>query len=96
MYPWLMGGNVEERILREEGDRKAGRMVGGYPPEEVRKQQKDWAKKIVRALCSNFRETGDDDGRTGMDAHFYPTLKWLKLDPNVGTIHVLIVEPFTD
>lgn len=96
LHPWLMHGDVEARIQREEADRAAGRMSGGYPPDELRKQQREWAKGIVRALCQNFREKDDEDGRTGMEAHFYPTLKWMKLDPAAGTIHVFIVEPYTD
>ena len=94
--PWLLHGDVETRIRREEADRAAGRMSGGLSPDALRKEQRDWAKKIVRALCQNFREKGDDDGRKDMEAHFYPTLKWLKLDAKAGTIHVFIVEPFTD
>lgn len=96
MYPWLMHGDVEERIKREEADRAAGRMIGGMPPDALRKEQRDWALKIVRALCQNFREKDDDDGRTGEYAHFYPTLKWLMLDQKKGTIHAFIVEPYTD
>ena len=95
-HPWLLHGDVESRIDREEADRAAGRMMGGYPPDELRKQQREWAKKIARALCQNFREKDDDDGRAGMEAHFYPTLQRLKLDGNAGTIHVFIIEPFTD
>lgn len=94
--PWLMYGDLEPRILREEADRKAGRMFGGTSPDDLRKNQRDWAKKIVRALCQQFREKDDDDGRTGMEAHFYPTLKSLKLDGKAGTIRAFIVEPYTD
>lgn len=94
--PWLMYGELEKRIAEEEGWRKEGKMMGGTPPDVLRKERDDWAKKIARSLCQNFREKNDDDGRTGMDAHFYPTLKWMKLDDKAGTIHVLIIEPFTD
>ena len=94
--PWLLHGDVEVRIKREEADRAAGRMSGGYPPDELRKQQRDWAGKIVRALCQNFREKDDDDGLTGMEAHFYPTLKSLTLDGKAGTIRVFITERYTD
>jgi len=31
-----------------------------------------------------------------MEAHFYPTLRSLRIDAKAGTIHVLIIEPFTD
>ena len=96
LHPWLMYGDVESRIKREEADRAAGRMMGGSPPDELRKQQREWAQKIIRALCQNFREKDDDDGRKDMEAYFYPTLKWLKLDAVAGTIHAFIVEPFTD
>lgn len=96
MHPWLFGGDVEAQIKRDEAWRAEGRMSGGDSPDQLRSQQREWAKKIVRALCQNFREKDDDDGRTGMEAHFYPTLKWLKLDPAEGTIHVFIVEPYTD
>lgn len=96
LHPWLMHGDVEVRIKQDEALRAAGRMSGGYPPDQLRTEQREWAKKIVRALCQNFREKDDDDGRTGMAAHFYPTLKWLKLDPKAGTIHAFIIEPFTD
>lgn len=94
--PWLMYGDVESRIAREEADRKAGRMMGGHTPDQLRKEQRDWAKSIIRALCQNFREKDDDDGRKDMEAHFYPTLKWLKLDGKAGTIHAFIIEPYTD
>lgn len=94
--PWLMCGDVEARIAREEADRKAGRMSGGMSPDQLRKSQRDWAKGIVRALCQNFREKDDDDGRKDMEAYFYPTLKFLKLDGQAGTIHVFIIEPYTD
>jgi len=94
--PWIMHGDVEKRIAEEEALRKAGKMYGGSPPDDLRKQQREWAKMMVRALCQNFREKDDQDGRTGMEAHFYPTLKALKLDAKEGTIHAFIVEPFTD
>ena len=94
--PWLMYGDVEARIEREEAARKAGRMSGGMSPDQLRKGQRDWAKGIVRALCQQFREKDDDDGRKDMEAHLYPTLKFLKLDGKAGTIHVFIIEPYTD
>lgn len=96
LHPWLMYGDVESRIKQEEKWRAEGRMSGGETPEQLRAGQREWAKSIVRALCQNFREANDDDGRTGMTAHFYPTLKTLKIDPAAGTIHVFIVEPYTD
>ena len=97
LFPWVQNGDVEARIAREEADRKAGRMSGGYPPDELRKQQREWAKGLVRALCQqNFREKDDDDGRTGAEAHFYPTLKSLDIDHRAGTVRALIIEPFTD
>ena len=94
--PWLMHGDVEARIVREEADRAAGRMYGGQKPDDLRKRQREWAKRIVRALCQNFREKDDDDGRTGMEAHFYPTLTSLNLDSKAGTIRAFIVERYTD
>lgn len=96
LHPWLLHGDVEARIKKEESMRASGQMRGGTPPDGLRQEQREWAKKIVRGLCQNFREKDDDDGRTGMDAHFYPTLKWLKLDHKAGTIHAFIVEPYTD
>ena len=96
LKPWLMHGDVEKRIVEEEAMRKSGQMLGGETPDHLRKSQREWAKKIVRALCQNFREKDDDDGRTDMAAYFYPTLQWLKLDPKAGTIHVFIIEPYTD
>ena len=96
LHPWLMYGDVESRIQREEAQRAAGKMYGGPSPDDLRSGQREWAKKIVRALCQDFREKGDDDGRTEMEAHFYPTLKSLRLDPKAGTIHAFIVEPFAD
>lgn len=96
LQPWVLYGNVEARIKREEADRKAGRMSGGESPEKIRRTQREWGKKIVRSLCQNFREKDDDDGRTGMEAHFYPTLQSLKIDPKTGTIHAFIIEPYTD
>lgn len=94
--PWLMGGDVEANIKRDAALRAEGRMFGGYSPDETRKAQRDWAKKIVRALCQDFREASDEDGRTGMEAHFYPTLKSLTVDAKAGTIRAFIVEPYTD
>lgn len=94
--PWLMHGDVETRIEEEETLRGDGKMFGGMPPDELRAAQREWAKSIVRVLCQNFREKDDDDGRKGMDAHFYPTLKSLKIDGKAGTIRAFIVEPFTD
>ena len=94
--PWLMHGDVETRIVREEADRKAGRMSGGQSPDQLRKSQRDWAKGILRALCQNFREKDDEDGRNGSEAFFYPTLRSLKLDGKSGTIRAFIVEPYTD
>lgn len=96
MHPWLMHGDVEKTIKREEADRAAGRMFGGIPPDELRKQQREWALGLVRSLCQRFREKTDDDGRTGMEAAFYPTLKSLVIDHKVGTIRAFIVEMYTD
>lgn len=96
LFPWIMLGDVEATILREEADRATGKMVGGYPPDARRKQQRDWAKKLVSALCQNFREKDDEDGRTGMEAAFYPTLKSLTIDHKTGTVRALIVSLFTD
>jgi hypothetical protein len=59
-------------------------------------EQRLWAKRVIRALCCDFREADDKDGRTGMEAAFYPTLKVLELNPAQGTIHCLIVEAYTD
>lgn len=95
-FPWMNGGDVEAVIKQEEAARADGNMFGGYPPDKLRTMQKDWAKSLVRALCQNFRERGDDDGKVGMEAHFFPTLKSLKIDPVAGTVRVLIIEPFTD
>lgn len=96
--PWLMGGDVEARIAKETAMRAAGNMLGGENPEQIRKFQREWCKKIIRALCQNFREKGDDDGKTEgtMEAHFFPTLKSLKIDGKAGTITAFIIEPFTD
>jgi hypothetical protein len=86
MAPWVMFGDVEKQIVRDEAERKAGRMSGGQSPEQLRAGQRDWAKKIVRVLCQNFREKGDDDGQVeGSEcAYFYPTLKTLKIDASAG------------
>lgn len=94
--PWLMYGDIEAQIVRDEAARKAGTMSGGMSPDQLRKGQRDWAKKIIRALCQDFREKDDDDGRKDMSAYFYPTLKSLKLDAKAGTILAFIIEPFTD
>lgn len=96
MHPWLMGGDVEAKITKDEAARAAKTMFGGMSPDALRSQQRDWAKRVVRGLCQNFREESDDDGRSGMDAAFYPTLKWLKLDHAKGTIHAFIIERYTD
>lgn len=94
--PWTMFGDVERRITQEEAARKAGNMMGGNTPDGLRKQQRDWAKSIVTALCRKFREPKDEDGRTGMEAAFYPTLKKLSIDHQKGTIRAFIVEAYTD
>ena len=96
MKPWLMCGDLDKRIAQEESDRKSGRMSGGDSPDELRKMQRDWALKIVRSLCQNFREKTDEDGRTGMDAAFYPTLKSLSIDQKKAEIRVFITEEYTD
>lgn len=96
LFPWVLHGDIEKRISEEEALRKAGKMWGGTPPDDLRKEQAKWARDLIRALCQNFREKDDADGRTGMEAHFYPTLKWLKMDAKAGTIHAFIIEPFTD
>src|SRR5260221_251932 len=86
LHPWFLHGDVEKRIREEEAARASGRMSGGMSPDQLRSGQIAWAKGLVRALCQNFREKDDQDGRTGMEAHFYPTLKSLKLDHKTGTI----------
>lgn len=96
LQPWLMCGDVEANIKCDEAKRAAKTMFGGSSPDAMRNRQRDWAKKIVRALCHNFREKDDDDGLDGAAAYFYSTLKWLKMDPKAGTIHVLIISPYTD
>lgn len=94
--PWVMFGNVENSIRRDEAARKAGMMFGGASPEQMRKDQRDWAKKIVRALCRDFRETDDADGREGAVAYFYPTLKSLSVNAEKGEVRALIISPYTD
>lgn len=94
--PWLAGGDVEATIKRDEEMRTAGQLMGGQSPAEKRKFQMDWAKKIVKTLFNTFRERSDDDGRTGMDAAFYPTLRNITLDYKAGTIRALITEEYTD
>lgn len=94
--PWVLCGDVEATIKREEADRAAGRLFGGYPPAELRAMQRKWAIGLVRSLCQHFREKNDNDGKTGMEAHFYPTLKSLTIDHKAGTVRAFIVEPFTD
>lgn len=96
LHPWIMHGDVEKTIKREEAARAAGKMSGGYAPDALRKQQRDWALGLVRALCQGFREKSDEDGRTGMDAAFYPTLKSLAIDAKAGTIRAFITETYTD
>lgn len=55
-------------------------------------------KSIVRVLCRNFREVGDDDGKVegSADAHFAPTLKKFTIDASKGEIRALIIEAYTD
>lgn len=96
LFPYLLHGDVETRIKKDEAMREAGTMRGGQSPEGLRNGQREWAKKLVRSLCQNFREKDDDDGRTDMDAYFYPTLKSLKLDHVEGTITAFIIEPYAD
>jgi hypothetical protein len=96
LHPYVLYGDIEKQIKHEEAERAAGRMSGGMSPDQLRKAQRDWALKLVRALCQNFREKNDDDGRTGMEAHFYPTLETLTVDASAGTIRAFIIEPYTD
>jgi len=93
--PWTLFGGVEARVKQDDAMRLAG-TGGRMSVDEMNEGQRDWAKKIVRALCRNFREHGDDDGMTGMDAHFYPTLKRLDIDAAKGEIRALIVEAYND
>lgn len=95
-HPWVQGGDVEATIKREEAARAAGRMFGGLPPDELRAQQRRWALSLVRSLFQDFREKNDEDGKAGMAAHFFPTLRSLKIDHKAGTVHAFIIEPFTD
>ena len=90
LHPWVEGGDVEERIKREEADRAAGRMSGGYPPDALRKQQADWAKALVRALCRNFREKDDPANDWAS-----PKLASLKVDHKAGTVRAVITEAYT-
>lgn len=96
--PWVNGGDVEARIKRDEAARAAKTMFGGETPEQLRRSQREWAKRVLRALCMSFREVGDDDGivEGSADAHFQPTLRSLRVDPAAGTIRARIVNPFTD
>jgi len=96
MVPWVLYGDVEARIKQEEQDRAQKRLIGGEMPDAMRKRQADWAKTIVRTLFHEFREKDDADGRTGMAAYFYPTLKWLRIDATNGQITAFIVAPYTD
>ena len=96
LHPWVMHRDVEAQIAREEKMRAEGKMSGGYPPDALRKQQRDWALNLVRSLCQNFREKGDEDGRTGMEAAFYPTLRSLAIDAKAGTVRAFIIETYTD
>jgi hypothetical protein len=96
LRPYVMHGDVEKRIREEEAARASGKMSGGYPPDQLRSEQVAWAKKLVRAFCQNFREKDDQDGKTGMEAYFYPTLKSLTIDHKAGTIRAFIVEPYAD
>lgn len=94
--PWLLGGDVEAQIRRDEAARAAKTMFGGYSPEQLRQQQREWARSILTALARRHREASDKDGKEGAEAFFWPTLKWLRMDGKAGTIHALIVEPYTD
>jgi hypothetical protein len=94
--PYLPLGDVEAIIAHETKMRERRKMFGGYSPEGLRAEQRKAALRLVRTLCQDFREQTDEDGRTGMEAHFYPTLQFLAIDGAAGTIRVVIVEPFTD
>lgn len=98
LHPWVLHGDVEARIRKDEADRAAGRMSGGQSPEQLRKEQRDWAKKMVKALFHGFREKGDDDGiKEGtMEAAFAPTLKSLEIDHKAGTIRAFVNCTYTD
>lgn len=90
MSPWIPGGDVEARIRKEACLESSGEA------DALRIRQTLWAKAVVRALCRNFRETGDNDGLNGMAAHFAPTLKTLTINYAKGEIRALIVEAYTD
>ena len=53
----------------------------------------NWAKRLVKALCQDFREKGDEDGRTGMDAAMFPHLA--DLDVEAGLIKATIRRSYT-
>lgn len=88
--PWVLMGDVEGTIRRDEAMRAAGTMFGGDTPDGLRKQQLDWAKALVRALCHDFKEKGDE-------GHNWAswTLARLTIDPHAGTIRALITAEYT-
>lgn len=92
-----------EAITSRDRDRGNGEPESWEPwfpfsaiSEEELPARRDKVKKLVAALCGAFREVGDQDGREGMEAHFYPTLKRLDINSGKGEIRVLIVEASTD
>lgn len=90
------GDSEYEYTIRVERTITHGKCIEpGFPTSEPG-ELRAWAKKLIRALCQDFRETGDNDGREGMEAYFYPTLKMLDLNRSTGVIHVLIIERYCD
>lgn len=95
--PWVLGGDVEAEIHRMNEERRRGSLKGGKSPEQLKKEQHDWAKSVVSVLFHPCREPGDDDGLEDTpDAPFAPTLQSLEVDPKTGTIRAFIKRAFTD
>lgn len=88
--PWIMGGDIDKEIAGDSLKRPASRWETAWATQHA------WALGLVKTLCQRCREATDEDGRIGVDAYFYPTLRSLYIDPTAGTIRAVIVEPFTD
>jgi len=61
-------------------------------PAGSNKYFNDWCDKIVKAVCQNFFRSSTELGADWAS----PILKWMRVDHAKGTIHVFIIEAYTD
>lgn len=97
-HPWLMFGDIDATKAKEIQDERSGRCIvsrSGTTRDEYfageKRRQLEWAKKIVKTLCQNFFEQGEDGANWAS-----PMLNFIHLDAKAGTINARITEAYTD